>query len=221
MKAAVVIPVFNESHRVLEVIDAAQNSQLVGEVVVNDGSTDDTLSVVNEVNDLTVLSHPYNLGKGEALDTGMRHVRDYGTDKAVFLDGDLSGIKPHHIDALLSPLDRDDVFMCIGYLGLRKTVIKKAILNKWGALSGQRAIRTEIWGLLDNQDKHGFNIEAALNARLRQHSLHRTISRVALENVGHVGKHDKLGSWPKAMWAYAKTYSAAMRTYARIEAARG
>lgn len=218
MKSAVIIPVFNEGARVLEVAEAAQNCQTIDEViVVNDGSTDKTQDVLDCLPDVTVLTHRRNKGKGEALDTGMKHAIAGEYDTAVFLDGDLRGIKAHHIDELLTPLKNEDVYMSIGYLGLRKAVVKKAILNRWGALRGQRALQTEVWDLLNNQDKHGFNIEAALNARMRKNNVHHTIARVALDGVGHVGKQHKEGNWPKALWAYGKTYGAAALTYARIE----
>ncbi len=218
MRAAVIIPVYNEGERVLPVIDAALESMTTTEVfVIDDGSTDDTAALLSGRTDITVLSHGRNKGKGESLDSGIGLAKSHGYEATVFLDGDLKGIEPDHVDKLMQPLIEHGSYMSIGYLGLRKAVVQKVILNRWGALSGQRAIRTEVWDLLNNQDKHGWNIEAALNARLRKEHLHHTIARVALDGVGHVGKHDKEGSWPKALWAYAKTYSAAYRTYARIE----
>lgn len=218
MKVAAIIPVYNEGERVLAVAETAQSSPSVHEViVVDDGSTDDTRDVLGGADGLTVLRHENNMGKGEALDTGMRHALARGYDTAIFLDGDLHGIRPGHMDDLLSPIEVDGSNMVIGYLGLRSTILKRALLSRWGALSGQRALRTEAWNLLNNQDKHGFNVEAALNARLRKHELHHTIARVALEGVGHVGKLEKEGSWSRALWAYTKTYGAAMMTYARIE----
>lgn len=217
MKSAVVIPVYNEGERVLAPIRAAQGFSHIDEViVVDDGSIDDTAEVLGAADGITVLAHRTNQGKGEALDTGMQHVQAAGYEAAVFLDGDLAGIEPHHVKELLAPLD-DKAHMTIGYLGLRKAFIKKTILSQWGALSGQRALRVGVWDYLSSQDRHRFNVEAALNARLRKNNLHNTISRVALDGVSHTGKRQKEGNWPQALWGYAKTYSSAALTYARIE----
>ncbi|MBI1856778.1 glycosyltransferase family 2 protein [Candidatus Saccharibacteria bacterium] len=217
MKVAVIIPDFNEGERVLPVIEAACGAVGVGEViVVDDGSTDGTADLLASQDGIKVLTHTTNRGKGEALDTGMQYARGVGCNSAVFLDADLLGIDPGHINQLLEPLEYGS-WMSIGYLGLRKTVVKKVVLDRWGALSGQRAIRTEVWDFLSEKDKHGWNIEAALNARVRKHGLHRTIARVALEGVSHVGKREKSDSLHKALSEYAKTYSASYLTYARIE----
>lgn len=216
-KAALVIPEYNEGERVLEVISAAKNCGAIQEVVVvDDGSTDDSPAILETVEGITVLTHPHNRGKGEALDTGVRFCRDLCCENVVFLDADLRGIEAEHIDDLLTPLD-EGAPMTIGYLGLRRAVVKRTVLQQWGALSGQRALKTDLWSLLNTRDKHGFNIEAALNARVRKQKLHRGIARVALDGVGHVGKRVKDGSIARALWGYTKTYSAAFGTYARIE----
>lgn len=152
MKSAVIIPVYNEGERILAPIHAAQDYPHIDEVVVvNDGSVDRTEEILDTIDGITVLAHPDNRGKGEALDTGMEHARANGHEATVFLDGDLVGIEPYHIKELLAPLD-DEAYMTIGYLGLRKAFVKKAILNHWGALSGQRAIRSEVWDSLSGQD---------------------------------------------------------------------
>lgn len=217
MQSALIIPIYNEGERIRAVIEAGRGSPEIGKIIaIDDGSTDNTSQVLSDFPDITVLTHSFNEGKGEALDTGIGVARDSGFDTAVFLDGDLHGIESRHIGDLIAPLHEGSL-MSIGYLGLRKAVIKNAVLSRWGALSGQRAIRTEIWDLLGEKDKHGFNIEAGLNARLRKNNLHHLISRVALDGVGHVGKRVKEDSWPKAIRAYSRTYSTAMRTYMRIE----
>jgi len=218
-RGAVIIPTFNEGERIMAVAEAALGSSLTDEViVVNDGSQDDTADLLEKyTNDFTVLTHTENRGKGESLDTGVRYARDQGHGNLVFLDGDLQGVDSSHVDTLLAPLEQRDVHMSIGYLGLRKTVVKKMVLNHWGALSGQRAIDSEVWDLLSDQDRRGFNVEAALNTRLRKAGMHHGIARVALDGLGHVGKRNKAGTLPEAVWSYLKTYRAALQTYVRIE----
>lgn len=218
MKAAAIIPVYNEGERVLPVIEATKACEDIGQtIVVNDGSTDDTANILIGVPGVTVCTHERNQGKGEALDTGMNYAREFGYTAAVFLDGDLKGLEPRHIDGLLEPIESNRACMSIGYIGLRRYVANTHILRQWGALSGQRALQTEVWDLLSVRDKHRFNIEAALNARLRHAKSRQSIARVMFDGVSHVSKPQKEGSLPKAVWSYAKTYGNAWTTYARVE----
>ncbi len=217
-RGGVIIPAYNEGERVLPVAEAALGSSRIDEViVVNDGSTDQTEDILSEIDGITVLTHGANRGKGEALDTGVNHARRNGHQNLVFLDADLQGINSSHIETLLAPLEDEAVPMTIGYLGLRKAIVKKAILNQWGALSGQRAIREDVWDLLSFTDKHGFNVEAALNARIRKEGMHTEVTRVELDGLGHVGKRDKEDTLASALRAYSRTYGSALMTYLRIE----
>lgn len=197
MRTAVIIPVFNEGERVVPVVEASLAANSVAEViVVDDGSTDKTAEILTSQRDIKVLTHSRNLGKFAALDTGVKFIRSAGYDTAVFLDGDLRDLAAAHIEQLTAPLADERVPMVIGYLGLRKTLVKKAILQHWGALSGQRALRLEVWDLLSDKDKHGYD-EAALNARLRKQKMHHNIVRMPLEGVSHVGKTEKSQRYQK------------------------
>ncbi len=69
MRAAIVIPVYNHSAQVAEVISQARQLGLPL-FVVNDGSTDETPAVLLALEGITVLHHPVNRGKGAALLTG-------------------------------------------------------------------------------------------------------------------------------------------------------
>jgi glycosyltransferase involved in cell wall biosynthesis len=69
MKAAVVIPVYNHQERVAEVIRQAMPLGLPI-IVVDDGSTDHTATVLAALPGITVLRHQVNQGKGAALLTG-------------------------------------------------------------------------------------------------------------------------------------------------------
>jgi len=69
MRAAVVIPVYNHGPQVAAVIAAARPLGLPI-FVVDDGSTDATAAVLAAQEEITVLRHPENRGKGAALLTG-------------------------------------------------------------------------------------------------------------------------------------------------------
>jgi len=85
ISVSIIIPVFNEAENI---------GQIIGEIaaiypdyeiiVVNDGSTDDTARVAKEAGAI-VYSHPYNIGNGAAIKSGIRIASG---DILVFMDGD-------------------------------------------------------------------------------------------------------------------------------------
>ncbi len=66
---AVVIPVYNHEERVAGVITRARALK-VPVFVVDDGSTDRTGAIIDNIDEITVLRHETNQGKGAALLTG-------------------------------------------------------------------------------------------------------------------------------------------------------
>lgn len=68
-------------------------------IVVDDGSTDDTISVC-QANRVKVISHPYSLGNGAAVKTGARAAKG---KILVFMDAD-GQHQPKDIPRLLAPL---------------------------------------------------------------------------------------------------------------------
>ncbi|MFC1515902.1 glycosyltransferase family 2 protein [Thermodesulfobacteriota bacterium] len=85
-KISVIIPVLNEAQTIGELVSRIRASYPDVEViVVNDGSTDDTAAVSRDAG-AKVYSHPYNIGNGAAVKTGIRIATG---DILVFMDGDL------------------------------------------------------------------------------------------------------------------------------------
>ena len=69
---SVIIPVFNEAETVAEIIKEITGLYPEFEVIViNDGSTDETGARAKEAGAL-VYSHPYNIGNGAAIKSGIR-----------------------------------------------------------------------------------------------------------------------------------------------------
>lgn len=85
-KVLVIIPAYNEAENILGtvqgVIDAGYDY-----VVINDGSTDGTLSVCRQ-HGLNVVDLKCNLGIGGAVQTGHKYAQMYGYDVDVQFDGD-------------------------------------------------------------------------------------------------------------------------------------
>jgi glycosyltransferase involved in cell wall biosynthesis len=94
---SIVIPAHNEMHNISDVISEVKELHPDAEIIViNDGSRDDTAKVAHNAGAI-VFSHPYNIGNGAAVKTGIRMAKG---DILVFLDGD-GQHKPEDIGRML------------------------------------------------------------------------------------------------------------------------
>lgn len=88
MKCLIIIPAYNEAENIEKVVNKLINQYPQYDyVIVNDGSTDDTLRIC-EKNHYQVLDLPINLGIGGAVQTGYLYAWKNGYDAAVQIDGD-------------------------------------------------------------------------------------------------------------------------------------
>ena len=76
-----VVPAFNEQKVIKDIINNLLK-KFPNVIVVNDGSNDRTLEIINEL-DIKVLSHEINLGVGAAVQTGFDYVSKIPNAKAV------------------------------------------------------------------------------------------------------------------------------------------
>ena len=84
-EVSIIIPVYNEAPALGNVIKNTKSLYPDFEIIViNDGSTDDTASIAKDAGAI-VYSHPYNIGNGAAIKSGIRIAS--GTT-LVFMDGD-------------------------------------------------------------------------------------------------------------------------------------
>ena len=85
----VILPAYNERQHLATVVGRLPD-WVDGIIIVDDASSDDTLSVARSLKDrrLTVLHHDVNTGVGGAMVTGFRAALDAGYDIVVKLDAD-------------------------------------------------------------------------------------------------------------------------------------
>ena len=105
MRLTVVIPVFNEQHTILKVIDRVQEVPTPKDiVVVDDCSTDNTAEVLRAIEaahaNVRCYFHSVNQGKGAALRTGFSHATG---DIVIIQDADLE-YDPAEYGKLIAPI---------------------------------------------------------------------------------------------------------------------
>ena len=87
-KSLVLIPVFNEEEQIINIINECKK-YFKHILCVDDGSSDSTYKLIDELKDITLLSHCINCGQGTALLTGIKYFLKYtNLEYLITLDGD-------------------------------------------------------------------------------------------------------------------------------------
>jgi hypothetical protein len=213
---AAVVPAYNEAGRIGAVLEAIAKAPHVQEIiVVTDGCSDNTAGEARAVaqrfadefaanaargigcRELRVFELKHNIGKGGAMTYGALRTE---ADVLLFLDADLIGLETQQVDDLLAPmlceepLQRAD--MTLGLFG----AVRGGIFGWWlgvchrqmAALTGQRAIRREVFLAVPGLTNSRFGIETAIT-RYVKYVWKLKVSPVPLHGVTHPVKEEKIG----------------------------
>jgi glycosyltransferase involved in cell wall biosynthesis len=191
-RAAAIIPAYNEEETVGDVIDVAKRANLVSEVIVVDNGSQDATSEVAAEHGARVVDHPEG-GKGHAMAAG---VDATDAEVVVFLDADLTGLRPDHVDRLVGAVTIGKAGMALGLFD-RGPIQNKVFLNFLPKLTGERALRRELFESLDPEDIEGYKVEAALNSRATD--LGVEVRAFVLDGMFHRTKEEKEESPTKGM----------------------
>ena len=135
----VVVPVFNEEENISSFLhDLRKHTDKI--VVVNDGSTDKTKSILDRFKNIHVIHQKENKGKGRAMKTGARKALRLGADGVVFMDGD-NQHDPKHLQEFFSLLEADADIV----IGVRMIKAKIPFIRRLGNM-----IFVHLIGLLFN-----------------------------------------------------------------------
>lgn len=188
VRVSAIVPAYNEAERIGAVLWPLLHAPSIGEIiVVDDGSTDGTAHVAQGFG-VHVISLPKNCGKSVALDRGVRKAR-YET--LLFLDADLVGLRPDHVERMIRTYIEEDRDMVIGIFrgGRINTDLAQTIAPY---LSGQRVLSKALWKKLRRKvHTLDFGVEMALTKLALKEGWSQAF--VELDGVTHVMKEEKFG----------------------------
>ena len=129
-KILIIIPAYNESGNIARTINEVKAVAFpVDILVVNDGSTD-TTSLEARQADVPVVSLPFNLGIGGAVQTGFQFANQYFYDVAIQVDGD-GQHDARYLEKILTPVLQDQADIAVGsrfirpFLGYRSSFVRR------------------------------------------------------------------------------------------------
>ncbi len=130
-KVLIIVPAYNEENSIAGVLNSIKKEAPYCDiVVVNDGSMDRTAQIVEE-NKVNVISVPYNLGIGGAVQTGLLFAERKNYDVAIQLDAD-GQHKAEELKKLLDTLEKEKTDMVLGSRFLEKTNYHSTFMRKLG-----------------------------------------------------------------------------------------
>jgi glycosyltransferase involved in cell wall biosynthesis len=132
-KIFVIIPAFNESLVIQDVIREIKQAGYENIIVVDDGSKDDTQTKASELIGKNALRHKLNRGKGAATKTGIEAAKILGADIIVTVDGD-GQHDPKDIQRLIEPIlnNKCDVVLGTRLVNPRGMPWYKIMANHFG-----------------------------------------------------------------------------------------
>lgn len=188
MTLSVVIPAYNEGERLGTVLEVLRRCAFIDEViVVSDGSTDNTCEVARSHEGVTAVQLGRNMGKGAAMVAGARRATG---ESIAFLDADLLGMTPSHVESLVGPVLSGDADMTIGvFKGGRPRTDWAQVIAPF--ISGQRALRREVFLSIPGLEETRYGVEMAITGYARERGL--SIRPVTLVGMTHPMKEEKIG----------------------------
>lgn len=108
----VIIPTYNNASTIEEVIHGVLKSTN-DIIVVDDGSTDDTLTILQKFKTIDVITYEKNIGKGWAIRLGFKEALSKGFDFAITIDSDGQHF-PDDIPLFIDALEKNPDSLIIG-----------------------------------------------------------------------------------------------------------
>ena len=140
LRCLILVPAYNEGASVRKLVLRLRRTLPECDVlVIDDGSTDDTVRQVPP--GTAVVTLPFNLGIGGAMQTGYRYAALHGYDVAVQVDGD-GQHRPCEVARLVRALIDSDADLVVGSRFLERSRYRQTAARSAGAWFLRGVVRT-------------------------------------------------------------------------------
>ncbi len=138
-RSLLIIPALNEEASIGRVVDRIRATGVdVDILVIDDGSSDQTAALAAEHGAL-VVSHPFNLGYGAAIQTGYKFAVRRGYSELVQMDAD-GQHDPTYVPSLLEPIRAGEFDIVIGSRFVRESGYELGSARSAGRVFFQRVL---------------------------------------------------------------------------------
>lgn len=185
-----IVCAYNEADRIRHILDAVHRHPVLSEViVVNDGSTDATRTLVAGYSGIQLISYTPNRGKTYALSRGIAAAKG---DFVMLLDADLAGVTAADVQALADPVTSGWSQVSIS-LRSNSLALYRAIGLDF--VSGERVLpaRLVVEAVAAMERLPRWGGEAFINNLIIREGL--SIAVVDWPRVFNIRKYKKLGHW--------------------------
>jgi len=142
-KIAVIVPAYNESKSLDQLLRQIIENIRCQIIVTNDGSDDNTVSVVEQVikekANVHLLNHVINIGPFVAVQTGVKFATRLGCEYFIQVDGD-GQHPPDQITKVLEPVLKGEADLVIGSRYLNETDYETSFTRRTGIQSGSKIL---------------------------------------------------------------------------------
>lgn len=218
LAVSILMPVYNERDTIREIVSRVRAAGVHQEIViVDDCSTDGTRDILIELDreqDVRVVMHGYNRGKGAALRTAMAHASG---DVLLIQDADLE-YNPSDYATLLAPIERGEADVVYGSRFLENAHQDPSLLHRLGnraltlasnLTTGLRLTdmetcykvmrRDALRGMMLREDRFGF--EPEITAKLARRKCRLVEAPVSYDSRGYEeGKKIGVRDGLRALW---------------------